>query len=84
MVFQTDGLPYDLRLLPEEAIAKIADLIDEGTINPEPENDTYYDTINSYNRDVMECPNCGRLHVETAPRTGKFKSFIREFPDPVE
>lgn len=84
MVFQTENLPYELYLLPDEAIGKISDLVNEGKINSDPLNDLYYDTINLYNRDVMECPNCGRFHIETGIKTGAFNSFIREFPDPTD
>lgn len=29
-------------------------------------------------RDVIECPHCGRLHVEAQPHTGLYLAFVPE------
>ncbi len=84
MVFQTDCLPYDLNLIPDESVWHVGNMLDELDLSLESQRDLLFAKLSEKSIDVMDCPNCDRYHIETGIKTGAFNSFIREFPDPTD
>ena len=64
----------EFSLVPEASIYEAGALADSGETTTE----ALFDVLDSKARTVYDCPQCGRLHVETAPRSHQFASFVKE------
>lgn len=72
----SNGSPgFELALIPESRIEKIAEKLDE------PEqfgSDDFFKLIDEVKTAVYRCPSCGRIHVDEG--NGLFQSFAPEIP----
>jgi hypothetical protein len=68
--------PEEFMLVPQSNIDKAGILIDRGDLH---DSDAYFTLIDDRSKDVLLCPNCGRVWIESDP--GKFDSYIKECSD---
>lgn len=70
----SNGAPsFEMALIPESRIEKIADSLDESeNVN----GDEFYALIDEVRKAAYLCPSCGRIHVDAG--NGLFNSFFPE------
>lgn len=78
MVFQTDRLPYDLYLLPDDSVTDLGENLDKCDLSILENRDMIFYELLKRRKKVMHCPNCGRFHIETDIRSGVYESYIKD------
>jgi len=69
---ETEG--YEQCLFQLKFVEEVTEALEEGRLN----SDEFSSDCAMNFRDVHPCPECGRVYIETEPRSGIFDIYIRE------